>query len=116
MDKTIIEKVQGYGFDVYMRNADDTWLLFTDGKRIGYLQCERFGFTLCTVHKPNENTGTGFQVARHAGDFDKAALESCFASVPPWTSSEDRDSVRKWRDMDEYRAANSFNGGYQLVS
>lgn len=117
MNKKIIAKVQSFGFDVYMRNPErDTWLLFTDGKRIGYLQyLPMEGFTLSTVHKPNKTTGTGIQVKRHAEDFNKEDLERCFELAPGWLPRDGIASITKWRDIDEYRSANSFNVDYRLV-
>lgn len=117
MDKEIIAKVQSFGFDVYMRNPDrDTWLLFTDGKHIGYLQyLPMEGFTLSTVHKPNHETGTGIQVKREADSFDKEDLERCFGLAPGWLRHSSLASIVKWQDIDEFRSANSFNAAYRLV-
>lgn len=117
MDKKIIAKVQSFGFDVYMRNPEqDTWLLFTDGKHIGYLHYHPMeGFTLSSVHKPNMTTGTGILVKRAADSFDKEDLERCFAVAPGWLPRDGITSIVKWRDMGEYRQASSFNADYRLV-
>jgi hypothetical protein len=64
MSPEIIEQVTAAGFDVYMRDPKDTYMFFTDGKNIGYLQDDRLaGLTLSTVHKANRSTGTGFRIA-----------------------------------------------------
>lgn len=115
MDKAVIAKVQNFGFDVYMRNESDTYLLFTDGARIGYLQDDRFGFYITTVHTPNTNTGTGFQMIRHAGNFSKEDLESGFSHAPAWASNDAISSVKKYKNIEEYRNANTFNQEYKLV-
>ena len=115
MDAKIIAKVQRFGFDVYMRNPDDTWLYFTDGKSIGYLEDGRLGFNLSTVHKPNKQAGTGFQIERDAGYFDAYMLRRCFVGVPHWAPLRDRDSIKKYRDMSEYLNESAFNRGYQLI-
>lgn len=116
MDKAVIEKVQGFGFDVYMRKPEDSWLIFTDGKRIGYLQTDRSsGFTLSTVHKPNGRTGTGFQMGRDVVGFDKPDLELCFLLAPSWATHDERESVNKYRDMDAFLNADDWNRGYRKV-
>lgn len=115
MDKAIIKKVQSFGFDVYMRNEGDTWLIFTDGTRIGYLQDDRSSFSLSTVHKPNKNSGTGFQMLRHVGDFTKEDLEACFARAPHWALERDARPVVKYKDMAAYINENSFNREYKLI-
>lgn len=115
MNTDIIRKVQNYGFDVYMRKTTDSWLFFTDGQRIGYLQADQNGFTLATVNRPNVLSGVGFQVRRHESDFNKAALEECFLVAPMWASNRDRDSVRKYRDMKDFINADDWNRGYGKV-
>lgn len=115
MDKKIIAKIQSFGFDVYMRDVKDTWLIFTDGKRIGYLQDERLGgFGLSTVHVPNTSSGTGYQIERNADGFDKEALERCFVSAPHW--AREPRSVVKYKDIGAYINANSFNREYKLMA
>lgn len=114
MDQKIIDAVAGAGFDVWMRDPKDSWLLFTDGKNIGYLQADRLaGYILTTVHMPNKSTGTGFQIERHVSSFDKETLSRAFIHAPDWARG-DRASVIKYRDIEHLRAANSFNAAYQL--
>jgi hypothetical protein len=118
MDKAIIDAAAAAGFDVYMRDLRDTWLIFTDPDtgRIGYLQAPRGdGYSLSTVHMPNTTTGTGFQVDRYLSSFDRKSLQRAFLT-PDWASGRDRDSVRKYRDIEHYRAANPFNAEYKLAS
>jgi hypothetical protein len=116
MDKAIIAKVQSLGFDVYMRNEDDSWLLFTDGTRIGYLQADRLGgFSFSTVHKPNTTTGTGFQIDRNADGFDKSDLERCFIHAPHWALNREASTVVKYKNIGDYISENSFNREYKLV-
>jgi len=115
MTRDIIEKVQGFGFDVYMRKPEDTYMIFTDGQRLGYLEAGRFGFNLATVHKANRESGTGYQIERDVGDFDADALNRCFVTAPSWAQSS-ASSVKKYRDIAEYIAENSFNSEYALVA
>lgn len=115
MDTAVIAKVQSFGFDVYMRKTTDSWLIFTDGKNVGYLQDGGFGFTLTTVHAPNSTSGTGYQIERDVPAFDKAMLERCFLLAPLWAATRDIQSVRKYRDIEAYRASSSFCSEYGLV-
>lgn len=110
MDRATIAKVQAFGFDVWMRNLErDTYLWFTDGTRIGYLQEGAGGFTLCTVHKPNHTSGTGYQIARDVGDFTKADLVRCFAAQPHWAYASEAKSVVKYRGMAHFTSADLFH-------
>jgi hypothetical protein len=116
MDKSIIAKVQSFGFDVYMRNVDDTWLYYTDGTNIGYLQVGGvMGLSLSTVHVPNRTTGTGFAVEGHEDMLTEAALKGAFIQAPGWAYSDDRASVEKYRDMTQFIKSSAFNQAYTLV-
>lgn len=118
MDRATIAKVQRLGFDVWLRRESDPYMIFTDreGKRLGYLQenggATGGGWTLCTVHKPNMTTGTGYLMAAAVGDFTARDLERCFAMGPDWAYSRDLITVKKYRDMDEYRARGIFESAY----
>ena len=117
MDRAVIVRIQSCGFDVYMRPGADTYLYFTDGTRIGYLQEERFGgYSLSTVHKPNSTSGTAFSIAQGIDvfDIDKQALERCFSLGPDWAHHHFA-SAKKWPDMATFLKANSFNASYELV-
>lgn len=117
MDKAIIDAVAAAGFDVYMRDLKDTWLLFTDGQNIGYLQAPRGdGWSISTVHMPNSTTGTGFQIDRYLATFDRASLARAFVHAPRWASGRDVASVRKYRDIEHYRASGPFNAEYRLIA
>lgn len=114
MDQKIIDAVAAAGFDVWMRDPKDTWLLFTDGKNIGYLQDGRLeGLTLTTVHKPNTSTGTGFGMGPVV-ELTYEALAQAFVHAPHW-AGHGATSVRKYRDMEDYRKASAFNAEYRLI-
>lgn len=118
MDRAVIEKVQSFGFRVYMRNRSDTWLVFVDEfDRLGMLEGDRLSgrYNLSTVHKPNTTTGTGYQVERHTPDFDKAMLLRCFARQPSWASSREAGTVIKYKGINDYRARDTWNAEYRLV-
>jgi hypothetical protein len=115
VEQKIIDAVTSAGFDVWMRDPKDSYMLFTEGKNIGYMQLDRSaGYTISTVHKPNTSSGTGFQVERHVSDFTRDILARAFVHCPEWYLRDAR-SVHKYRDMEDYRAASSFNAEYKLV-
>jgi hypothetical protein len=117
MDTTIIQAVADAGFDVYMRNERDTYLFFTDGTNIGYLQqSSASGLSLSTVHKPSHTHGTGYRITDHLQQINAEALRPAFMLHPAWAPSVSLEAIRKWSSMDEYRAANSFNAGLSLVA
>jgi len=117
MNRETIAKVQSFGFSVYMRKPTDSYLFFTDGKNIGYLQDGDFGggFSFSTVHKPNTTTGTGYQIGRNVDDFTEADLKSCFVTAPEWAWPRDRPSVVKYRDIGEFIDRDSFNRELKLI-
>lgn len=117
MEQSIIDSVAAAGFDVWMRDPKDSWMLFTDGKNIGYLQADRLvGYCISTVHMPNTTTGTGFQIERHIADFSSDMLARAFGVAPTWAGGREHDSVHKYRDIEHYRNANNFNEAYRLVA
>jgi hypothetical protein len=118
MDKAIIEKVKAAGFDVYMRHETDTWLIFVDGDRLGYLQENRIrGLSTSTVHKANQTTGTGFQVdeSLSLSDLTRATLSRAFVHAPDWAYSRDRESVQKYSGIEAYIRASLFNTEYHKI-
>jgi hypothetical protein len=114
---TAIRKIEELGFSVYMRNENDTYLFYTDGANIGYLQNNRLGgFSLSTVHKPSLNHGTGFVIMQglEESSICHNILASAFVAFPDWART--MSPVRKWRDMAEYMSDNSFNSKLRLVA
>lgn len=111
-----IEAVSQAGFDVYMR-ADqgarlcgDTWLYFTDGKQIGYLQVAPFGggYTLSTVHVPNRQVGAGFSLGDDvlsAAQLTPENLARAFMHAPAWGRHE---HVTKWADWNAFAKRESW--------
>lgn len=96
----IVDTIAALGFDVYApAKGLTTYLYFTDGKNIGYLQQDRLlGWTMSTVHIPNPQTGTGFGMGT-LPNFTRDELRKAFVEAPSWASSPDRQSVTKWPDM-----------------
>lgn len=110
---TMIRDAKATGFKVYMRDPSDTWLYFTDGVQIGYLQCGLAGYELSTCHRPNRNTGGGFRVANDIGKIDRATLERAFITAPAWATRHDVETVKKWKDWEEFQNANQWNRGLE---
>lgn len=117
--REIVEAVAASGFDVYMRAARDTYLYFTDGAKIGYLEFSRGYIRRATVHVPNCITGTGYGLDdgfTSPPAIDRAWLSHAFINSPCWASARDRDSVRKYRDFEVFAASNAWGGGLKLVA
>lgn len=116
MDASIIQKIRDLGFRVFMINPEDTWLIYTDGTNIGYLQDDRgIGLSISTVHKPNRESGTGFTVAQCLGTVDVDILKTGFVNVPHWDHGRYSQSVKKYKDIEEYLNADSFNKRYREI-
>jgi hypothetical protein len=102
-----INTIKQAGFRVYMRNAKDSHCYFTDGTRIGYFEEQRGGgYNLGTVHIPNRETGTGFQIERHCDKpITKELLETAFVSKPSWHYGA---TPQKWKSFEDMRTRDSF--------
>lgn len=100
-DETL-DAIAACGFDVF-QNADPKWrsyVFFTDGKRIGYLQRSRFGgMEIATVHIPNPRSGTGFSMGP-VEPITRDNLVLAFAHAPQWADRPSRESVRKWPSIE----------------
>lgn len=115
--RDVVDAIHAEGFEVYMRKARDTWAYFTDGKRIGYVQIDRFGdVQLSTVHVPNLQSGTGFRLDRRTdGPITRQDMEDAFTFCPAWVNSRERGSVVKWRDWDHFHNRDSFSRAYVKI-
>lgn len=115
----VINKLNNYGFKVWMRDINDCYLYFEDESgNIGYLQHGYFeGFSISSVHIPNRGTGTGFQIAKDLefDDLEQEVLESCFIEAPYWASSGQISSVRKWKNFEQLRNSSNFNSKYFAI-
>lgn len=88
------------GLSVYYPEKPTTYFWFSDGENIGYVQIEKTGFSFSTVHQPNSQSGTGFQVEKHvypATIWD--ALKTFM--VPNWAF---RMSHVKYRDWNQFQS------------
>lgn len=118
MRDSIIAAVAAAGFGVYMRDKNDTWLIFVDDANLGYLQNNDYGgFSISTLHMANRTTGTGFRVAEDLSEVDltRDKLAEAFVVAPAW-AMRDAATVRKWRGINDYKRSCSFNAEYRLVA
>lgn len=91
----LIDSLKAKGYQVYGPEELDSYVYFTDGKRIGYAQYDRVqGVKYSTVHKPHSQIGTGFRA-------DSA--EEALAHVPKWAHMSDWSFVVKYADLDTFR-------------
>ena len=106
------ESVLAFGYRVFMREPGSTYAYFSDGDRVGYVQREAGGgFTVSTVHMPNQKTGTGYQISRHAPLTAETLREALFTVSPPWDRNN-LDTVLKFRDLDQFLSHSTWNEGF----
>ena len=107
----MIEVIKAAGYEVYMRHITDKYCYYTDGLNIGYAQWG-FSMRVCTVHKANTQTGTGFSVAESITD---TSLAAGLAYTPYWASISDIASVKKYANIAAFIASNSFNNEFKRI-
>src|SRR5690606_37251594 len=100
--------IKSAGYRVYMLEPQiDEFCFYTDGTRIGYAQWSDIrGPYVGSVHVPNRQTGTGFNVADEITPESLEAAISCHA--PDWATTRDRGSVRKYPNWKAYQSANDW--------
>lgn len=95
-----IAAIKAMGFSVY-QNPDSHWqtyLFYTDGTRIAYLQNDGLqGLCISTVHVPDKQVGTGYGLGPIPA-LTRQALEVGFIHAPNWASGADRNATRKFAD------------------
>jgi len=77
----VADQVKALGFRVFIRDGGDTYAHFTDGKSFGYVQIGDYGYgySIGSVHKPNKQTGTGFQISKPERETEYNKWVSAFA-------------------------------------
>lgn len=107
--KEIIEKVKGLGFKVYGMK-EKTWIYFTDGKRIGYIQGGPCSFHALSVHVPSHDNGTGFQMLEFldAEELTIDKLSIAFDLLPNFYVYN-KEGVKKWKDWEAFQNSSVFN-------
>ena len=111
-----IEAIQAIGAKAYIRpgKRNCTWVYYTRGNDIAYLQCGDFsGYHVSTVHKPNTETGTGFRLTCDSVyDLNPIILESGFCRAPSWASGSQRTSVQKYENPKLFFESNYASSEY----
>jgi hypothetical protein len=103
IDSAVVATVKALGFNVFMAKAVDSYLFFTDGTRIGYLENRHGeGLHLTTCHIPNILTGSGFAVGPLQA-LTRPELESAFR-IPEWVYGRDRAASRPWKNWAAFAA------------
>ena len=83
-------------------NESTTFLKFEKNNNIGYCQLNDFiGFSFSSVHKPNRTTGTGFQIESEVLNPTLQNALNSFVVCPNWASDTDRQSVVKYKNIEE---------------
>lgn len=95
--------VRVFAQDWEREHSPVTYLHFTKGNMIGYVQLGYFGtYEYSTVHKPSKGNGTGFSLKRD----NIAPLDYSKAFYPPnWAM---RYAVTKYRDWEEFVKSRAY--------
>jgi hypothetical protein len=113
-------KIAAFGFDVYappVGNRNRTYLFFTDGTRIGYMQWgDCGGLSLSTVHLPNRESGTGFDAGEIPYEFTREQLEEAFAFAPGWSTRTMQKATRKYKDAADFLASRGNFPKLELIA
>lgn len=112
----VISTIAALGFDVYQSTSPAwrSYLFFTDGTRVAYMQTEFGALTLSTVHLPCRECGTGFRLDNPAA-LTREELERGFIIAPNWASATDRAAVRKYADAAAFLKSRG-NSDLELVA
>jgi len=114
MKQDIIDLVKSLGFKVYMKNPKDTWLYFTEGDKIGYLQEYYYGgYSISTCCIPNKQCGSGFALGQ-VDKIDYKTLKKAFY-IPCWANSMDRESSKPWPNFESFNRMGLFPNEYKEV-
>jgi len=111
MDKDIIKTVMDAGYEVWMRDPGDTWLMYTDGVRVASVdQSFMRPPRISTAYKPNKEYGSGFVVV--SGDLSPRQLE---AGLDLAHKMAREGKVRAWNSWEEFHKDNLSNAGYKRI-
>lgn len=116
MNTEIVDRIKSYGYEVYMLGVERTWLFFTDGYNIGYLQYDKMcGFSLSTVHRPDNNVGTGYNIDERLNEAEltKEKLTLAFTHAPAW--ARDTHKVVKYLGIQDFLKSDTYNNKYKKV-
>lgn len=107
-----IDYIKSHGWRVFVRPSkhptDMMYCFYTDGTHIGYAQWTDYRTCISSVHYPNRQSGTGFQIA---DEITKETLHVAAHTACPNWARNDQSSVKKYKDWDAYHNASDFNKG-----
>ena len=89
---------------VYEKNRI-CWFMFSKNNNLGSCQYDNIfrGFSFSTKHKPNINTGTGYQTESEIFKPSVQNALNTFINFPNWeNSTKNKNSVIKYKDIKEY--------------
>lgn len=110
-----VDFMLAHGFRVYMRNRADSYAIFEGAGGIGYVEFDPVaGYSVSTVHAPNRESGTGYQIARHVSALTVPLLERAIRTIVPHEWREHK-APRKYASMADYKARDSFRAGYEEI-
>jgi len=101
--------IKDMGYDVWVAK-DEGWTYgyIVKHHHIGYFELGLGGYYFATVHKPNTECGTGFQVANSVETITEKIVDSTFTYAPSWGKHYvERGSVKKYKNFEEYLKLNS---------
>ena len=96
------KELKDEGYKVYAPVGITTYLHFVKDGKIGYVERGDYGFNFSTVHKPSQQSGTGFSIHREVYSPTVAMAKDSLVSAPDWASSADRKAVKKYENWGDY--------------
>lgn len=107
--------IKSFGYRVFIRpnGHGATYCFYTDGERIAYAQWGSINSGVSSVHKANRTSGTGFKVSDR---IDRGTLEQAlFCFAPEWATNSDRQSVVKYKHIQEYLDSSLWNSSLEEI-
>ena len=101
--KKFVDVLKQNYFKVYASQEDKiSYVHFELNNNIGYVQDDYFGgLDFSSVHKPNRDNGTGFQIHKEVIEPTIKHAEDCFILKPYWASGE----VQKYKSFEDYKTS-----------
>mgnify|MGYP001608146747 FL=1 len=106
--KRFVDVLKQNGFKVYATINDRitdkiTYVHFEINNNIGYVQDNYFGgLDFSSVHKPNQENGTGFQIHKEITEPTIKHATDCFILKPHWARNGE---VKKYKSFEEYKTS-----------
>ena len=109
-----IARLKDMGFRVYMKSPTDSYAIVTSEGGLCYMQYGRSsGYKLTTTHKPNQSTGTGFQMYDWLNYVKKEQIDASIRTLAPSWAYGERPT--KYKDIEDFRKHDQWNAGYTEV-